>query len=65
MCVRPQLSCVLSTSFRYYDTIATSAVEATGGLQAQKAKVRKARLVLCCLDSERVVGNDDNSNSDR
>ena len=24
-------------------------------------KVRQARLVLCCLDGERVVGNDDNS----
>ena len=25
------------------------------------AKVRQATLVLCCLDSERVVGNDNNS----
>ena len=23
--------------------------------------IRQARLVLCCLDGERVVGNDDNS----
>ena len=46
------------TSFRYYATIATSAVEATGSLQT---KVRQARLVLCCLDGERVVGNDESS----
>ena len=38
-----------------------SAVEAIGSLQAQLAKVCQARLVLCCLDGERVVGNDDNS----
>ena len=36
-------------------------MEATGRLQAELAKVCQARLVLCCLDGERVVGNDDNS----
>ena len=36
-------------------------MEATGSLQAQQANVRQARLVLCCLDGERVVGSDDNS----
>ena len=58
VCIRLQLSRALSYVI---PTIATSAVEATGSLQAQKAKVRQARLVLCCLDGERVVGNDDNS----
>ena len=58
MRVRPQL-----TSYRYYAIIdiATSAVEATGNLHAEKAKVHQARLVLCCLDGERVVDNDDNA----
>ena len=28
---------------------------------AQYAKVSQARLILCCLDGERVVGNDNNS----
>ena len=36
-----------------------SAVEATGSLQAQQAKVYQAKLILCCLDGERVVANDD------
>ena len=36
-------------------------MEATGSLQAEQVKVRQARLVLCYLDSKRVVGNDDNS----
>ena len=35
VCVRPQLSRALSMSFHYYATIPTSAVEATGSLQAQ------------------------------
>ena len=51
VCVCPQLSRALSYVIHYY---ATSTVEATGSLQAE------ARLV-CCLDGERVVGNDDNS----
>ena len=41
--------------------ISMSAVEATVSLQAQYAKIRQTRLVLCCLDGERVIGNDDNS----
>ena len=48
-------------SFGYYAAIATDAVEATGSLQAQQAKIHQARLVLCCLDGEGVVGNDGNS----
>ena len=37
VCVRPQLSCALNLSYviRYYATIATSAVETTGSLQAE------------------------------
>ena len=58
--VRPQLSRALNTSVRYYANIATSAAEATGCLQAQP-KVRQARLLLCCLDGDRVVSNDVNS----
>ena len=50
--------CVLHHSGNYYATIATSIVEATGSLQAhyRPIKVHQARLVLCCLDGERVVG---------
>ena len=29
--------------------------------QLSRAKVRQARLVLCCLDGERVVSDDNNS----
>ena len=60
VCVRLQLSCALSYVIPLlYATIATSTVEATESLLAQEAKVRQARLVLCCLDGERVVGNND------
>ena len=52
--VRPHLSRAC-TSFRYYATIAMSTVEATGN------RSRNVKLVLCCLDGERVVGNNDNS----
>ena len=57
VCVRLQLSCVLSyvTSFRYYATIYWKIAGSIG----------QSRLVLCCLDGEKVVGNDDNSSSDR
>ena len=34
---------------------------ATGSLKGQQAEVCQARLVLCCLDGEKVVGSDDNS----
>ena len=34
-------------------------VEGTGHLQAQKAKVCQGSLVLCCLDSEKVIGSND------
>ena len=57
VCARPQLSSVLTYVIALL--IATSTVEATGSLQAQ-AKLCQARLVLCCLDTEKVVGNDHN-----
>ena len=44
-------------SFRYYATIATSAVEAIYWKYAGSIGQGMSRLVLCCLDSERVVGN--------
>ena len=68
VCVRPQLSRALSYVIRLlcHCTIATSAVELLGVCRLNRpAKVRKAILILCCLDGERVVGNDDNSSSDR
>ena len=36
----------------------TSTMEATGSLQIQ---LQQAIVVLCCLDSERVAGSDDNT----
>ena len=55
VCVRPQISRALSYII---PLLCHYSHKRTGILQA---KVRKARLVLCCLDGERVVGNDDNS----
>ena len=59
---RPQLSRTLSYVIPLLlRATSTNAVEATGSLQAQYAKVCQARLVLCCLGGEIVVGNNDNS----
>ena len=55
VCLSTIITC---TKLHHSVTIATSIVEAIGSLQA---KARQARLVLCYLDGERVVGNNDNS----
>ena len=61
LCFHLQLSRALSYIIPLLCHYSHGTVEAIGSLQAQKAKVRQARLVLCCLDGERVVGSDDNS----
>ena len=58
VCVNPQLSRALS----YF--ILLLCHKRSGSywkFVGSMSKVRQARLVLCCLDGERVVANDDNS----
>ena len=61
VCVRPQISHALSYVIPLLCHCSHERNGSYLSLQAQLAKVRQARLVLCCLDGERVVGNDDNS----
>ena len=61
MCVRvsPQLSHVLNYVILL---LCHYSHERSGSYwKVAGSKVSQARLVLCCLDGERVVGNDDNS----
>ena len=54
MCVCAIITCAKLHHFVTVPLIATNAMEALGSLQAQSSQ---ARLVLCCLDGERVTGS--------